>query len=102
LGRSLDIQNEEKKEVPSTAKERIKELMGLPLVEKTAFLPRKGDTFRRGPFIFEVAVVHLGKLRFTAKLADVIIKGVNDGVSPIVDPRTGERFTDENQSNANR
>jgi hypothetical protein len=94
---NLNIPVEEKKQIPQTAKARIKELMGLPLHQKAPFLPASGDRFRWGPFIYEVAVVHAGKLRFTAKLADVIIQGVNDDVSPIIDPNTGKGFSGEDK-----
>ena len=81
-----------KKEVPSTAKERISELKKLPLSDKGVFVPAVGTTLRLGPFVYEVAVVNAGQLRFTAKLYDVIVDGVNDGKSNIINPLTGKEF----------
>lgn len=99
MDKSANIPNEEKKQVPSTAKARIKQLMELSFYEKTQFLPSSGYRFQMGPFIYEVAAVHAGKLRFTARLADVIVKGVNDGVSKIIDPKTGKGYKDEDEPN---
>ncbi len=95
LGNSLNIPNNEKKEVPSTAEGRIRGLMELPLHQKENFLPSSGYRFQMGPFIYEVAVVNAGKLRFTARLCDVVIEGINDGKSDIIDPITGTNFVKE-------
>jgi len=94
----LDIPGTEKKEIPKTAKGRIKELMQLSIVEKVSFLPVAGQRFRLGPFIYRVKITSPGKLRFTAALDDVVIDGVNDGserVSDIVDPNTGKGVVKE-------
>ena len=51
MSETLDIPKDEKKDIPKTAKGRIKELMSLPIVEKVSFLPVAGQRFRMGPFI---------------------------------------------------
>jgi len=76
--------------IPANAEQRIAELMKLPLKKKMNLIPSFGDTFRVGPFVFKVTGVNPGQLRFTASLADVIIEGINDGVSPIINPHTGK------------
>ena len=88
---AIDIPVKEKKQVPNTASGRIKKLLELPLKEKVNFVPPVGFKFVIGPFKYEVAVVNAGQLRFTAKLIDVNIVGVNSE-SPIIDPETGEGF----------
>lgn len=87
---SLNLSNEEMKEVPKTAKGRLKVLNELSVKEKLNFLPHSGFRFALGPYVYQVAVVNPGKLRFTAKLIDVIIEGVNDGKSKIINPHTGD------------
>jgi hypothetical protein len=81
-----------KKEMPGTAKERIAELLELPLKDKGVFVPAVGTTLKLGPFVYEVSVVNVGQLRFTAKLHDIVIDGVNDGKSGIINPKTGTGF----------
>ena len=91
--KAIQLVDDEKDQVPGTAEARIKELMALPLKQKEGFVPPVGSVFSIGPFVFRVSVVNPSQLRFTATLADVIIKGVNDGsekVSAIVDPNTGK------------
>ena len=78
-----------KQDIPDTPEKRVAELMKLPLANKISFIPAFGDTLRIGPFVFKVTVVNPSQLRFSATLADVIIEGVNDGVSKIVSPYTG-------------
>lgn len=98
MDKSAKIPEDEIKQIPDTAKARIKELMKLPLHQKYNFLPNSGYRFQLGPFIYEAAVVHGGKLRFTAKLVDVVIQGVNDTVeSPIINPSTGKGFENEDK-----
>ena len=90
---SLNLDKEQKRQVPDTPEARIAELMKLPLKNKASFVPPPDFTFRLGPHVYRVSVVNAGQLRFTAKLVDVIIQGVNDGsekVSDIIDPKTGE------------
>lgn len=84
-----------KDEVPKTAKERIVELKKLPLKDKLNLLPLSGQQFRFGPFIYKVTFVNGGDLRFSAKLEDIVIEGINDGESKIIDPRTGKNFTSD-------
>lgn len=66
--------------------------MKLPLVDKVNFLPPFGHKFTMGPYVYQVIEIKGGKLGFYAKLIDVIIKGVNDGKSPIIDPHTGKNY----------
>ena len=81
-----------KDQVPENAEDRIKKLMSLPLSSKKSFVPEPGMRLNLGPFVFEVAVTNPSQLRFTAKLVDVIISGINDGKSNIIDPNTGKEF----------
>lgn len=89
----LNIPDTEKKDIPETPEDRIRELMELPLKDKENFIPPVGQFVKLGPFIYQVKVTNPGQMRFTASLYDVVIEGVNDGsekVSDIVDPNTGK------------
>jgi len=96
---SLNIPEGQKKKIPKTAKGRMKQIMQLPLKQKLNFMPEAGLKFIIGPYVYQVALVSPGKLRFTAKLIDVIIQGVNDGSkSKIINPHTGKpAITHENK-----
>lgn len=93
MSESLNIGKDQKEQIPDTPEGRIAELMELPLKVKKDFVPSSGMMFRFGPYVYRVAVTNPSQLRFTAKLVDVIIKGVNDGsekVSNIINPNTGK------------
>lgn len=93
MGNALNISDYEKRGIPPTPEERIRELMESPLKQKAAFLPPIGGIFRVGPFVFKVSVSNPSQLRFTASLVDVIIDGVNgdkEKVSEIISPVTGK------------
>ena len=65
--------------VPLNRDTRMKQLLqNLNNKQKEGFLPESGFKFRLGPFIYEVTVVNIGDMRFSAKLYDVIIEGIND------------------------
>lgn len=90
---SLTIDKNQIGKIPDTPEGRITELMALPVKAKENFLPEPGLELRIGPYVYRVAIINPSQLRFTAKLVDVIIDGVNDGsekVSDIIDPNTGE------------
>jgi hypothetical protein len=90
--KSMDIDDDLKEQIPSTESERIQELNKLNLKEKFNFLPPSGLRFNMGPYVYEVTFVNPSKLRFSSKLVDVIIEGVNDGKANIINPHTGESF----------
>ena len=66
-------------QVPDTPEARIAQIMALPLKDKQQFMPPAGLKLQAGPYIYKIGFVNAGQLRFTAKLCDVIIEGVNDG-----------------------
>lgn len=81
-----------KQEIPDTPEGRVGDLKKLPLAMKLNLIPTYGETFRIGPLIFKVTFANPGQLRFTSELYDIIIDGVNDGVSDIIDPHTGKEI----------
>lgn len=81
-----------KKDIPDTSQGRIAELMQLSYNDKKAFIPPVGFELQLGPFKFKVSFTNIGELRFTAKLSDVIIDGVNDDKSSIISPHTGKEI----------
>lgn len=68
----------DKDKVPLSRAKRIEELLELPNKSKEQFIPPVGFTFRHGPYVYRVAATNVGQLRFTAKLHDVVVEGIND------------------------
>jgi hypothetical protein len=90
---SIQLTDSEKTEIPDTPEKRMAEIRQLPNKSKTSFLPQPGMAFSMGPFVYKVSMVNIGKLRFTAELADVVIEGINDdseNISLIIDPHTNQ------------
>ena len=75
-GERLKVKDIEK--VPLTPEARIRGLMELPNKSKQEFLPPVGFEFQLGPYIYKVTIHNVGQMRFTAKLSDVVVEGIND------------------------
>lgn len=65
-------------EVPLSREGRVSGVMELPNKNKKAFLPPEGFEFQIGPFIYVVSSVNVGDMRFSARIHDFIVEGVND------------------------
>jgi hypothetical protein len=63
---------------PINRKGRLKSILKMANKQKEAFLPPIGFEFQAGPYIYKVTYHNVGDARFTAKLHDVIVEGVND------------------------
>ncbi|MBW1985000.1 MAG: hypothetical protein JRI53_09795 [Deltaproteobacteria bacterium] len=81
-GKQESLKIKEADNVPLNAKLRIKELLSLPLKEKQAFVPPVGLQLTIGPFVYEVSVTNVSRLRFTATLVDVNIKKKEEEKKP--------------------
>ena len=81
---------------PETREGRMAVLKKLPNGEKKRFMPGPGSKLQVGPFVYLVTAVNAKQFKFIASLHDVIIEGVNDGTSPIIDPHTGENVVTNN------
>lgn len=75
---TLVLADDVKGEVPLSRETRIREISLLPNSKKGVMLPPAKALFQLGPFVYQVVMVNVGGMRFTAKLYDVKIEGVND------------------------
>ena len=82
---AIKISQDKQRKVPDTPEKRIADLMKEPLSRKRSFVPPVGGEFNIGPFVYRITVTNPSQLRFTATLKDVIITGVNDGSTGILD-----------------
>jgi len=75
---SIKLSEEQIGKTPLSRAKRIEELRKVPNELKANFLPPVGTEFRMGPYVYKVAIHNVGDMRFTARLHDVIVEGVND------------------------
>ena len=75
---TLKLTEEDKNRVPLNRETRLKHLSESPNEQKQSFLPPVGGTFRLGPYVYKVAVQNVGDMRFSARLHDIIVEGIND------------------------